>query len=106
MSLALKAQAQCRATLEALNEMKFPKSATFVKQANIANQQQINNGAPARAEKTIISATELLTEAKLATVDLGGTGKTEKLNSQLDSVEPIHGAKNNHREKEERPERP
>jgi len=106
MSLALKAQAQCRATLEALNEMKFPKSATFVKQANIANQQQINNGTPARAEKTSISTTELLTEAKHATLDLGGTGETEKLNSQLDAVEAIHGTKNRQREKEERPERP
>lgn len=49
LTLAFKAQAQCRATLETLNEIKFPRSATFVKQANIANQQQVNNGTLARA---------------------------------------------------------
>ena len=29
----------------------FPKSATFVKQANVANQQQVNNGIPVHVEK-------------------------------------------------------
>ena len=45
LKLAFKAQAQCRSTLEALAEIKQPRSATFVKQANIANgPQQVNNG--------------------------------------------------------------
>ena len=45
MALALKAQAQCRATLEALAEIKNPRPVAFVKQANITNgPQQINNG--------------------------------------------------------------
>ncbi|EQD73341.1 hypothetical protein B1A_05003 [mine drainage metagenome] len=53
--LAFKAQAQCRATIEALAEIKNPKAATFVRQANIAHQQQVNNGdaalpAPAPAQ--------------------------------------------------------
>ncbi|MBA2592977.1 MAG: hypothetical protein H0U97_12290 [Gammaproteobacteria bacterium] len=43
MGLALKAQAQSRATLQTLAEVKFPKSATFIRQANIAHQQQVNN---------------------------------------------------------------
>lgn len=48
MSMALKAQAQCRATLEALAEIKNPRPVAFVKQANIANgPQQVNNGTPA-----------------------------------------------------------
>ena len=57
LRLALKAQAQCRATLEALAEIKNPRPVAFVKQANIANgPQQINNGvvaqaSPARAEE-------------------------------------------------------
>ena len=47
LSLALKAQAQSRATITALVDLKYPKQATFVKQANIANgPQQVNNGAP------------------------------------------------------------
>ncbi|MBB5409470.1 hypothetical protein HDG34_003412 [Paraburkholderia sp. HC6.4b] len=45
LSLALKAQAQCRATLEALAEIKNPRPVAFVKQANIAHgPQQVNNG--------------------------------------------------------------
>lgn len=43
MRLALKAQAQCRATLETLAEVKSPKAATFVRQQNVAYQQQVNN---------------------------------------------------------------
>jgi hypothetical protein len=45
LSLALKAQAQCRATLEALAEIKNPRPVAFVKQANISGgHQQVNNG--------------------------------------------------------------
>ncbi len=46
LRLALKAQAQSRATVEALAEMKNPRAVAFVRQANIARQQQVNNGAP------------------------------------------------------------
>jgi hypothetical protein len=54
MALALKAQAQSRATLEALANLKNPRQVAFVGHANIAHQQQINNGsvpemAPVRA---------------------------------------------------------
>ena len=42
--LALKAQAQSRATLSALVDLKHPRQTTFVKQANITNGlQQINS---------------------------------------------------------------
>lgn len=45
LTLALKAQAQCRATLEALAEIKNPRHVAFVKQANISGgPQQVNNG--------------------------------------------------------------
>lgn len=44
LRLALRAQAQCRTTLEALASMKQPKSVAFVSQANIAQgHQQVNN---------------------------------------------------------------
>ena len=48
MRLALKAQGQCRATLETLAAIKNP-PVVFAKQANINNggQQQVNNGAMA-----------------------------------------------------------
>lgn len=50
MRLALKAQAQAVRTIEALGELKHPRSVAFVKQANIANNQQINNGQPVQGE--------------------------------------------------------
>ena len=51
MGLALKAQAQSRATITALVDLKYPRQATFVKQANIAHgPQQVNNGAAAGAD--------------------------------------------------------
>ena len=44
MGLALKAQAQSRATITALVDLKYPRQAMFVKQANIAHgPQQVNN---------------------------------------------------------------
>jgi hypothetical protein len=50
LGLALKAQAQSRATISALVDLKYPRQATFVQQANIANgPQQVNNGAVAGA---------------------------------------------------------
>ena len=51
MGLALKAQAQSRATISALVDLKYPRQATFVKQANIAHgPQQVNNGAATGAD--------------------------------------------------------
>ena len=50
LGLAMKAQSQSRATISALVDLKYPRQATFVKQANIANgPQQVNNGAVAGA---------------------------------------------------------
>jgi hypothetical protein len=50
MRLALKAQSQCRTTLETLAEIKNPRAVAFVKQANIAGgHQQVNNHAPVEA---------------------------------------------------------
>ena len=68
MNLALKAQAQSRATIQALVELKYPKQATFVKQANISNgHQQVNNATntrtPSRTKQISNQPNELLTEA-------------------------------------------
>ena len=90
-NLALKAQAQSRATIQALVELKYPKQATFVKQANISNgHQQINNGqtnketstrAPAHAQVIEQAHNELLNDlnksgSNYATVDNARTTKT------------------------------
>ncbi len=65
MNLALKAQSQSRATIQALTELKYPKQATFVKQANISNgHQQVNNAtnthAPAHVRENLNQPNELL----------------------------------------------
>lgn len=52
LRLALKAQAQAVRTIEALGELKNPRSIAFVKQANIANNQQVNNGQVSQAENS------------------------------------------------------
>lgn len=92
---ALKAQAQCRCTLETLAEIKNPRSVAFVKQANIASgPQQVNNctqarEAGARAEKRIDSneqtggSHELLTDAR-----------TPQVTSRIDTPMEAVGASN------------
>ena len=95
LRLALKAQGQCRSTLETLAEVKYPKAAaTFIRQANIAGQQQVNNGqAPdatstlARAhEKTINPTNELLSDQTNAPLDTAGPGAASRLDSRLEAV--------------------
>lgn len=67
LRLALKAQGQSRVTMQTLAEVKYPKTATFVRQQNNAYQQQVNNGGgsglPAtdtRAREKVDSTNELL----------------------------------------------
>ncbi len=81
MNMALKAQSQSRATIQALIELKYPKHATFVKQANISHgHQQVNNhdntDSPARVEKLSNQSNELLeVNHGSQTMDVG-TAKT------------------------------
>lgn len=62
LKLALRAQAAGARTLEILGELKRPQPVTFVRQANIAAQQQVvNNAAPEAlpdAAVTVLPATE------------------------------------------------
>lgn len=51
LALAFKAQSQSRAALQALGELRYPRSAMFFGQANIGAQQVITNQRPARAGK-------------------------------------------------------
>jgi hypothetical protein len=88
--LALRAQNQCRMTLETLANIKNP-PVVFAKQANISQgHQQINNGVPAsRAEEIKNQQNELLLEeAHYAgtTLDRGSTGEAIPINSELEAV--------------------
>jgi hypothetical protein len=99
LRLALKAQSQCRATLETLALIKNPASVTFMRQANIGQAVQVNNapqsdassGSRAR-EKTEI-ANELL-EAKDGRLDQCKAGTSGKADSTLETVGAINGPEN------------
>jgi hypothetical protein len=53
MRLALKAQSQCRATIETLAEIENPKPVAFMQQANIASgPQQVNNAPQPETSRT------------------------------------------------------
>ena len=91
MNLALKAQSQSRATIQALIELKYPKQTNFVKQANIANgHQQINNTnstrAPAHAREIDNQPNELLSEMNNATMDTSGTATTSGTDKAMATV--------------------
>ena len=92
LRLALKAQAQCRCTLEALSNIKNP-PVVFAKQANISQgHQQINNGVPgqaSRAEENQNLQNRLLVEAQNGgtALDINTTGTAIPVNSELEALE-------------------
>jgi len=94
--LALKAQGQCRATVETLALMKNP-PAVFAKQANIANgPQQVNNGVPApalpaRAGDQEIEPNKLL-EAHDERLDAGTASAAVSGDSHLAPVGAVYRA--------------
>ena len=94
MRLALKAQNQSRATLQALVQLKQPSNTTFVKQANIAQgHQQVNN----LAEKNITPQNELL-KGSYAQLDTGTTPTTKGVDTTLEALGKINGRKNTGRQ--------
>ena len=98
LTFALKAQAQCRTTLEALAEIKNPRPVQFVKQANMSNgPQQVNNTyAPQAAINgagNIESEQSKLLEADHhGYLDTSTQGATVRAKSHLATVERLHGA--------------
>ncbi len=101
LTLALKAQAQSRATISALVDLKYPRQATFIKQANVAHgPQQVNNGpAPGgtvtHAEETKTAHPELLEADQHGgtNLDTGTTSKASGTDPHMETLEPIHRAK-------------
>ncbi len=90
MRMALKAQSQCRATLQTLGELKAPRSIAFIRQANVANgPQQVNNGpvAPPR-EKTPDSTNELLEARNGEWLDTRTASAASAIDSAMAAVEP------------------
>jgi putative sterol carrier protein len=91
MNMALKVQSQSRATIQALTELKYPKQATFVKQANIAGgNQQVNNAtsthAPAPALENQNKPNELLEAQHNEWLDNGKTATPSTTNQAMATV--------------------
>ena len=95
LTLALKAQAQCRATLEALVEMKNPRPVSFVTQANISHgPQQINNARSthAHAGKTPDARNELLEHQHGNTLEFGAESPASRFDQTVEAVGAVNRA--------------
>ena len=105
LGLALKAQAQSRATISALVDLKYPRQATFVKQANIAHgPQQVNNAstagpnpeqyaqAHAHGEKSKPEQNKLLEADHRQRLDTRAPGTASRVNQTVEAVGQVHRA--------------
>lgn len=96
LKLALRAQGQCRATLETLAEIKNPRSVAFIKQGNFAQNQQINHGSatePRTHEKNSVAPNELLTDERLnngKSMDTGAAGAASASNPRMEALDGGH----------------
>lgn len=98
---ALKAQQQCTNTLKVLAEIKQPRQVAFVKQANIANNQQVNNGGTPMAhtlahahEENPKQSNELLEVIPHERMDTGAPSTASRTDTTMAAVEEIDRAKN------------
>jgi hypothetical protein len=89
MKMALKSQAQCRATIEALSSIKNP-SVVKANQLNMAHNQQVNNAS--LADETKNTPTQLLEETDGQQLDTPKTQETVGVDSPMETLEPIHRA--------------
>jgi hypothetical protein len=99
LKLALRAQNQCRSTLETLATIKNPP--IFAKQANIAHgPQQVNNESVpvARAEQIKNAPTELLEHDHGQRLDTGTAATAGGGNQKMVTVEAVHRPANGGRQ--------
>lgn len=105
MRIALKAQSQCRTTLETLAEIKNPRPVAFVKQANISNgPQQVNNGipAPAHAGELFNQPNELSGDSHELLPDTRASQAARRINQEVETMGEIHRTVNRRRQGQER----
>ncbi|MDB5956731.1 hypothetical protein [Ramlibacter sp.] len=103
MGVAMKAQSQCRTTLEALNDLVNPRSVAFIRQApgsqaNVSQgAQQVNNGgqlaATARPQEVPEPANKLLEENPSERLDFGAQAAPSGANQELEAVGAVNWAK-------------
>lgn len=94
MRMALRAQSQCRATLETLATIKNP-PVIYAKQANVTTgPQQINNGAvaPSQAREIVNEQTQLLRADHGEWMDTGTTGAASGTDKDMETVGAVNRA--------------
>ena len=92
LKLAFKAQSQARSAAEALNDIIHPRTTTFVKQTNTAENMQINNGP--RAEKCENAPNELLEQKHGERLDFGTQGMAVEDDADMATVGKSDRAEN------------
>lgn len=108
MRMGMKAQSQCRATLQVLADLKNPRPLAFVRQANIAHgPQQVNNGptagdSPTNTRRRARARNTGSEKNKLLEVEHGQPGgrmdtraaqEAERSHQAVETVEAVHRAK-------------
>jgi hypothetical protein len=105
MRLALKAQSQAVRTLEALGELKNPRPVTFVRQANVAHNQQVNNGMPSQAGNFENQQSKLSGETYELLENTRASGYEGAFNPAVATLEAIDRAKDTRGQSQGEPER-
>jgi hypothetical protein len=89
--IAFKAQKQTRQTVSVLAEFKNPRRTTFVKQQNVAVNQQVNN-ATQDLENLKNPANELISETTYEAMDYRGTPEAIRADSNVATLEVCKGS--------------
>ena len=104
MRMALRAQNQCRATLETLATIKNP-PVIFAKQANISGGHQQINNAPTPTGKIENVPNELLEATNHERLDTRTQSQASGIDSAMETVGAQHGGKNTRRKSTMQPQR-
>ena len=90
LRLALKAQSQCRSTVESLAEIKNPRPVAFIRQGNFSNgPQQVNNGL-ARAGEIENQPNKVLEHQHGERLDFGATSEAGGADTDLEAVGAVN----------------
>jgi len=94
LKLALRAQSQCRATWEAISAIQNPPLVSYVAQANIAGNQQVNNASAepevtSRAHEKTNLKNKLLEKNDDERMDFGETSSPGQAHPAMATVEEI-----------------
>ena len=101
MRLALKAQSQCRTTLETLAEIKNPKPTAFIKQQNMAAVQQVNNNTLAHAQGNENMPSELSERREhVEVLEQGAAKPAIETHSRMEALGEVYRPQESGRQKE------